>query len=104
MATKTANVNARIRQDVKQQAEAILTRIGLPRSVAIDMYYRQIIMHDGIPFPVTIPSSVPARDKMSDAEFSAMMQTGYEQVKTDDSYDMDEVFDALEKMVLEDEG
>ena len=97
MATKTANVNARIQQDVKQQAEAILTRMGLPRSVAIDMFYRQIIMHDGIPFPVKIPSSVPARDNMSDAEFNAMMQTGYEQAKADDSYDMDEVFDALEK-------
>lgn len=97
MATKTANVNARIQQDIKQQAEAILTRIGLPRSVAIDMYYRQIIMHDGIPFPVTIPSSVPERDMMSDTEFNAMMQTGYEQAKEDDSYDIDEVFDALEK-------
>lgn len=97
MATKTANVNARIQQDVKQQAEAILTRMGLPRSVAIDMYYRQIIMHDGIPFPVTIPSSVPVRDKISDTQFDAMMQTGYEQAQTDDSYDLDEVFDELEK-------
>ena len=97
MATKTANVNARIQQDIKQQAEAILTRMGLPRSVAIDMYYRQIIMHDGIPFPVTIPSSVPSRDNMSDVEFNAMMKTGYEQAKADDAYDLDEVFDALEK-------
>lgn len=97
MVTKTANINARIRQDIKQQAEAILTRIGLPRSVAIDMYYRQIIMHDGIPFPVAIPSELSARDKMSDAQFNAMMQTGYEQAQADDSYDLDEVFDELEK-------
>lgn len=97
MATKTANVNARIQQDIKQQAEAILTRMGLPRSVAIDMFYRQIIMHDGIPFPVIIPSFVPARDEMSEKEFNAMMQTGYEQAKADDSFDIDEVFDELEK-------
>lgn len=103
MATKTANVNARIQLDIKQQAEAILTRIGLPRSVAIDMYYRQIIMHDGIPFPVTIPPVAQTRDKMSDAQFNAMMQTGYEQAQADDSRDLDEVFDALEKMVSDDD-
>ncbi len=97
MAAKTANVNARIQLEVKQQAETILARIGLPRSVAIDMYYRQIIMHDGIPFPVTIPSAVSARDKMSDTQFNTMMQTGYEQAQADDSYDLDEVFDELEK-------
>lgn len=97
MATKTANVNARIQQDVKQQAEAILTRIGLPRSVAIDIFYRQIIMNDGIPFPLSIPSHVPARDKMSNADFDVMIKTGYEQAKADDSFDMDEVFDGLEK-------
>ena len=97
MAVKTANVNARIQQDIKQQAEAILTRIGLPRSVAIDMFYRQIIMHDGIPFPVRIPSSVPARNRMTETQFNEMMQTGYEQAKADDSYDMDEVFDELER-------
>ena len=94
---KTANVNARIQQDVKQQAEAILTRIGLPRSVAIDIYYRQIIMHDGIPFPLVVPSNVPSRDNMSDEEFDVVMKTGYEQAKADDSYDADEVFDELEK-------
>ena len=97
MATKTANVNARIQQDVKQQAEAILTRIGLPRSVAIDIFYRQIILHDGIPFPLVVPSNVPSRDNMSDEEFDIVMKTGYEQAKTDDSYDVDEVFDELEK-------
>ena len=97
MATKTANVNARIQQDVKQQAEAILMRIGLPRSVAIDIFYRQIIMHDGIPFPLVVPSRVLARDNMSDEEFDLVMKTGYEQAQADNSYDMDEVFDELEK-------
>ena len=50
-ATKTANVNARIDLAIKTKAEEILARLGLPRSVAIDAYYRQIIIHEGIPFP-----------------------------------------------------
>ena len=96
-AVKTANVNARIDSNIKAQAEAILSRIGLPRSVAIDAFYRQIIMHGGMPFSLTIPGSeLPAYDRMSAAEFDRMMATGLAQAKSDDSYDLDEVFNELE--------
>lgn len=96
-AIKTANVNARIDQNIKSQAEAILAKIGLPRSVAIDAFYRQIIIHGGIPFSLTIrESKVPAYDDMSVAEFNQMMATGLAQAKADDSFDLDEVFDELE--------
>lgn len=92
-ATKTANVNARIDANIKAQAEAILSRLGLPRSVAIDAFYRQIIIHGGIPFSLTVPaSSLPARDEMTDAEFDKMMADGLAQAKADDSFDIDEVF------------
>ena len=96
-ATKTANVNARIDLNVKKQAEAILSSLGLPRSVAIDAFYRQIIIHGGIPFALTIPESgLPAYDEMSVADFNQMMATGLSQAKSDDSFDMDEVFEELE--------
>ena len=96
-AIKTANVNARIDQNIKNQAEAILSRIGLPRSVAIDLYYRQIIMHGGIPFALTIPEpSLPVREKMTKTQFDRMMAKGVEQAKADDSCDFDTAFDELE--------
>ena len=44
MATKSANVTARVQPEIKQQAEAILEQLGLPVSVLIDTLYRQIIM------------------------------------------------------------
>ncbi|MBR0104661.1 MAG: type II toxin-antitoxin system RelB/DinJ family antitoxin [Firmicutes bacterium] len=96
MATKTANVNSRIKLDIKQQAEAILDRLGIPRSVAIDMYYRQIIAHNGIPFSLTLPTAVPARNEMTTAQFNQMMDTGLQQAKDDDSFGIDEVFAELE--------
>ena len=96
-ATKTASVNVRIDQTIKTQAEAILEKIGLPRAVAIDAFYRQIIIHGGIPFSLTIPSAkTPSYDDMSENEFNHMMKTGLAQAKADDSFDMDEVFDELE--------
>ena len=94
---KTVNVNVRIQQDIKQQAEAILYRIGLPRSVAIDMFYRQIIMHNGVPFPLTIPFDIPSGDRLTESDLDTMLLNGYQQAITDDSFDFDEVFDGLEK-------
>ena len=96
MAVKTASVNSRMRVDIKQQAEGILERLGIPRSAAMDMFYRQIIAHNGIPFSVTLPVSVPARDEMTKAQFDQMMATGLKQAKEDDSFDVDEVFAELE--------
>lgn len=97
MAVKTANVNSRMDIDIKKQAESILDRLGIPRSVAIDMYYRQIIAHNGIPFSLTLPHVVPARDDMTKVEFDQMMATGLKQAKEDDSFDVDEVFNELEE-------
>lgn len=96
MAVKTANVNSRMQADIKQQAESILEKLGIPRSVAIDIYYRQIIAHNGIPFSLTIPSTVQARDEMTTSQFNQMMATGLKQAKEDDSFDVDEVFAELE--------
>ena len=74
MATKTANVTARIQPNIKEQAEAILDRLGIPVSVFIDMTYRQVIMRDGVPFSLDIPDKLVTRDSITQAEFDTMMQ------------------------------
>ena len=52
---KTANLYARIEPDVKEQAESILTALGIPVSNAINMFYKQIILQRGIPFEIKLP-------------------------------------------------
>jgi addiction module RelB/DinJ family antitoxin len=94
-ATKTANVSARIQPELKESAEAILDRLGIPVSVFIDMTYRQVIMHDGVPFSVEIPQRIPTRDSISDTEFDKMMATGMEQAKADDSFTVGEAFSSI---------
>ena len=59
MATKSANVYARIEPDVKEQAEEILAALGIPASNAINMFYKQIILQRGLPFEVKMPSARP---------------------------------------------
>lgn len=91
-AAKTANVTARIQPDIKETAEAILERLGIPVSVFIDMTYRQVIMHDGVPFSLEIPNKLKTRDSISEAEFNKMMEKGLAQAKADDSLTADGVF------------
>ena len=55
MATKTANVMARVAPDVKAQAEAIMEQLGIPASVVINSLYKQIIMTRSIPFSLSLP-------------------------------------------------
>ena len=95
MALKMANMGSETRINIKQQAEDILDKLGIPRTVAIDIYYRQIIAHNGIPFSLTLPDTVPARDEMAAAEFDKMMAIGLRQAKNDESFDVDDVFAEL---------
>ena len=99
MATKTANVTARIQPNIKEQAEAILDRLGIPVSVFIDMTYRQVIMRDGVPFSLDIPDKLVTRDSITQAEFDTMMQTGLAQAKKNDSVPVDEAFNQLKSEI-----
>lgn len=91
MATKSANVTARVQPEIKKQAEAILADIGLPVSVLIDTLYRQIIMTGGVPYSLSVPK-IPTRDTMTDTQFDAMMEKGYRQAKSGQAIPLDEAF------------
>ena len=91
MATKSATVTARVQPEIKQQAEAVLERIGLPVSVLIDTLYRQIIMTGGVPYSLTVPKP-PTRDGMTDEQFDAIMEKGYSQAKSNQAVPIDEAF------------
>jgi len=78
MATKSANLYARIEPDVKEQAEKILSALGIPASNAINMFYKQIILQGGLPFEVKIPTMRPiAMDTLSEDQMNAELEKGY---------------------------
>lgn len=99
MAAKSANVNVRVEPDIKEQAEAILEKLGVSVSSFINMTYRQVILRKGIPFSVTVSPNLQTRDTMTDAEFNSMMAEGMKQIKAGESLPADEAFDKiLEKL------
>ena len=78
MATKSANLYARIEPDVKEQAEGILAALGIPASNAINMFYKQIILQRGLPFEVKMPSARPVdASALSEAQMNAELEKGY---------------------------
>jgi DNA-damage-inducible protein J len=53
---KTATTHARLTPEIKKEAEDILNKLGISISAAYEMFYRQIIAHDGLPFELRIPN------------------------------------------------
>ena len=91
MANKTANVTARVKPEIKEQAEAVLDKIGIPVSVLIDTLYRQIIMTGGVPYQLSVPKLTTA-DEMSKDQFDAVMQKGYDEAQAGVGLPVDEAF------------
>lgn len=79
MGTKSANLYARIEPDVKEQAESILSTLGIPASNAINMFYKQIILNRGLPFEVKIPATKPVNiAELTETELNSELEKGYE--------------------------
>ena len=54
--TKTASARALLDPKVKEEAEAILHKLGLSVSKSFELFYRQVIAQHGLPFELHIPN------------------------------------------------
>lgn len=101
MATKSANVLARVEPEVKEQAEAILSRLGIPASVAINALYKQIIITQSIPFSLSLPKEPVTLDTMTTPELDTIMENGLKQAKADQSRPVSEVMADLRQEIMQ---
>lgn len=75
---KSASVYARIDPALKEQAETILSALGIPTSNAIDMFFKQIVLKKGLPFEVRLPYEKPVcMGALSEEELNAELEKGY---------------------------
>ncbi|MDE7186154.1 MAG: type II toxin-antitoxin system RelB/DinJ family antitoxin [Lachnospiraceae bacterium] len=49
----TINVNIRIDEEIKRQAEGLLADMGLNMTTAVNIFLRQVLRTGGIPFEIT---------------------------------------------------
>ena len=98
MASKTANLYARIEPDLKEQAEGILTALGIPASNAITMFYRQIVLHRGLPFDVTLPPARPLiAAELTEEQLHAELEKGYADVMAGRTKPAKKVFEDIRR-------
>ena len=53
---KTKMVHARIEDDLKTDVEAVFKKLGLTTTEAIKIFFNQVKMRRGFPFPIEIPN------------------------------------------------
>ena len=58
---KTATIRARVEPGLKMKAEKVLEGVGLSLTDAITIFYRQVVLHRGLPFLVRIPNKITRR-------------------------------------------
>ena len=87
---KSANLYARIEPDLKEQAENILTALGIPASNAITMFYKQII-------EVKLPEHPLDVSRMTAAQLDAELEKGYADAKAGRTVPMEQAFANVRK-------
>ena len=98
MAAKSANLYARVEPDVKERAEEILAALGIPASNAINMFYRQVILQQGLPFDVKIPHRHPLDvSRLSEEELNRELEKGYADIEAGRTRPAREVFAELRR-------
>lgn len=95
---KSANLYAKIEPEIKEQAEKILSTLGIPVSNAINMFYKQIILQKWLPFEVKIPDGTPIDISMLGVEeLHAELEKGYVDMKAGRTNDAKVVFADIRK-------
>lgn len=97
MANK-ANVYACIDTKLKEDAEEILSELGITPSNAIKMLYSQIVLTRSLPFNLHLLSSKPTSiGGMSRAELDDELLKGVKSLKSEKTYTADEIDAELKK-------
>lgn len=95
---KSANLYARIEPELKEQAEAILTSLGISASNAITMFYKQIVLQKGLPFEVRLPSERPINiGSLTDEQLNAELEKGYADITAGRAKSAKRVFNNIRK-------
>lgn len=89
---RTSNVFARVEPEIKEQAEQVLDKLGIPMSNAVGMFLRQVVLQRGIPFEMKLPQEVPlAYEALTKEQFDEEIEKGMSDIKAGRVYSADDV-------------
>lgn len=94
---KDANVFARVDSSVKEEAEGVLARLGLPMSNAINLFLNQIILRQGLPFEVSLTAPRPvAMGSLTQEQLYTELKKGHDDCVAGRTIPADDAFRGLE--------
>jgi len=92
MAGTTSNISIRMDSDLKAQAEALFSELGMNLSTAFNIFVRQSLREGGIPFEIKV-------DQPNKEAMAAMLEA--ERIAKDPDVkgytDLDELFEDLDR-------
>ena len=83
-----ANINIRIDDQIKKNAENVFSKIGLTPTAAITLFYHQVIRTNSIPFE--LKADIPNKETLEAIEEVEKMENNSSDAKT---------FDSVEKLM-----
>ena len=96
---RTATFFARVEPEVKEQAELVLERLGIPMSNAVDMFLRQVVIQHGIPFEMKLPANRPlVIGELTKDQLDAELAKGMADVEQGRVHSADEVESEMRKL------
>ena len=88
---KVSNVSFRIDSELKAQADALFSELGLNMTTAFNIFLRQSVRHGGIPFEITL-------DKPNADTLAALAQARRMMASTDaKTYSVEDALKELKK-------
>ena len=89
---RTSNVFARVEPEIKEQAEQVLDRLGIPMSNAVGMFLREVVLQRGLPFEVKLPQEAPvAYGALTKEQFDAEIEKGMADIRDGRVYSADDI-------------
>lgn len=96
--SKTTSIFARVEPELKEQAEMVLNRLGIPMSNAINIFLRQVVLQNGLPFEVKLPQNRPlAIEDLTPEEFNNEIEKGFNDLKAGRVVSADKVAERIKK-------
>lgn len=84
---RTSNIFARVEPELKEQAEQVLSQLGIPMSNAVSMFLHQVVLQRGIPFEMKLPDKVLLNyQNLSREQFDAEIQKGMDSLDSGKGY------------------
>ncbi|AGL03646.1 type II toxin-antitoxin system RelB/DinJ family antitoxin [Desulfoscipio gibsoniae] len=80
--SKTTSIFARVEPEIKEQAEMVLNKLGIPMSNAINIFLRQVVLQNGLPFEVKITHNKPLAVKdLTPEDFNNEIEKGFNDLR-----------------------